>query len=74
MAKKDKKTPKKETSPNIEIGNLSENIPVFDDVRKIQVVQGDKNSLNISPVHTHLNIEKPKMNKKKGIIIPRDKK
>lgn len=42
--------------------------------KKIEIVKG-KGNLNISPVETHLDVEKPK-NKtdKKNIIIPKEKK
>lgn len=42
--------------------------------KKIQVVTGDSNDLNISPVYDHLNIEKPKIQKnKKQVVIPKEK-
>jgi hypothetical protein len=45
--------------------------------KKIEVVNGDGNDLEISPVYDHLNIAKPKTNdekKSKNIIIPKEKK
>lgn len=42
--------------------------------KKIEIVSGNVNDLNISPVYDHINIEKPKdVKKKKKIIIPNDK-
>lgn len=42
--------------------------------KKIEVVKG-KGKLNISPVTTHLNVEKPKNKTDKSkIIIPKEKK
>lgn len=42
--------------------------------KKIKVVTGDGN-LDISPVSSHLEIEKPKEKKnKENIIIPKEKK
>lgn len=42
--------------------------------KKIEVVSGG-NDLNISPVYDHIDIEKPKENKKKkNVIIPKEKK
>ena len=43
--------------------------------KNIEVVSGNVNDLNISPVYDHINIEKPKEDKKKKkIIIPDNKK
>ena len=43
--------------------------------KKIEVVSGDGKDLDISPVYEHLEIEKPREdNKKKNIIIPKEKK
>lgn len=43
--------------------------------KKIQVVTGDGTDLIISPVYQHLEVEKPKEEKKKeNIIIPKEKK
>lgn len=44
--------------------------------KEIEVVTGDGENLNISPVYKHLNIQKPKAKdeKKKDIIIPEEKK
>lgn len=44
--------------------------------KQIEVVSGDGNELNISPVYEHLSIGKPKTKeeKKKEIIIPKEKK
>ena len=41
--------------------------------KKIEIVQGNVDNLNISEVRTHLNIERRPTNKKKGIVIPREK-
>ena len=42
--------------------------------KNIEVVSGNVNDLNISPVYDHIEIEKPKETKnKKKIIIPNDK-
>ncbi len=47
----------------------------MDDNKKIEVVNGDGKDLDISPVYKHLEVEKPKEEKKKGnIIIPEEKK
>lgn len=47
----------------------------MDDNKKIQVVPGNGKDLDISPVYKHLEIEKPKEEKKKeNIIIPEEKK
>ena len=44
--------------------------------KKIEVVNGDGNDLEISPVYEHLKIAKPKTNeeKNKKIIVPQEKK
>ena len=43
--------------------------------KKIEVVNGDGKDLEISPVYEHIEIEKPKEEKKKqNIIIPEEKK
>jgi hypothetical protein len=43
--------------------------------KKIEIVSGNGNNLNISPVYDNINIEKPKEKKeKKDIIIPKEKK
>ena len=43
--------------------------------KDIEIVSGNVNDLNISPVYNHINIEKPKESKnKKKVIIPNDKK
>ena len=43
--------------------------------KKIEVVNGDGKDLEISPVYEHLEVEKPKEEKKKqNIIIPEEKK
>lgn len=43
--------------------------------KKIEVVSGDGKDLDISPVYEHLEVEKPREdNKKKNIIIPKEKK
>lgn len=47
-----------------------------DTPKQIEVVNGDGNELQISPVYKHLSIAKPKTKdeKKKGIVIPKEKK
>ena len=44
--------------------------------KQIEIVNGDGKDLNISPVYKHLSIQKPKSKeeKKKEIIIPKEKK
>ncbi len=44
--------------------------------KEIEVVTGDGENLDISPVYKHLDIQKPKEKdeKKKDIIIPKEKK
>ena len=45
------------------------------DEKNIEVVSGNGDDLNISPVYDHIDIEKPKEeNKKKKVIIPEKKK
>ena len=44
------------------------------DDRKIEVVNGNGDDLEISPVYDHLDIEKPNTEKKKEIVIPKAKK
>lgn len=44
------------------------------DNRKIEVVNGNGDDLEISPVYDHLDIEKPNTEKKKEIVIPKEKK
>ena len=44
------------------------------DDRKIEVVNGNGDDLEISPVYDHLDIEKPNTENKKEIIIPKEKK
>ena len=47
----------------------------MDEKKKIEVVTGDGKDLNISPVYQHLEVEKPKDDKKKeNIVIPEEKK
>lgn len=47
-----------------------------DTPKQIEVVNGDGKDLEISPVYKHLPIQKPKTSeeKKKDIIIPKEKK
>ncbi len=44
--------------------------------KEIEVVNGNGENLKISPVYKHLSIQKPKSKdeKKKDIIIPKEKK
>lgn len=42
--------------------------------KKIEVVNGNGDDLEISPVYDHLDIEKPNTEKKKEIVIPKEKK
>lgn len=46
----------------------------MDEKKKIEVVTGDGKDLDISPVYQHLEVEKPKEEKKENIIIPEEKK
>ncbi len=41
--------------------------------KKIEVITGEGNDLDISPVYDHLEIEKPKNSKKQNIVIPEEK-
>ena len=45
-----------------------------DEKRKIEVVTGNGKDLDISPVYEHLEVEKPKEEKRDNIIIPDEKK
>ena len=45
-----------------------------DENKKIEVVPGNGSDLNISPVYDHLNAIKPKTEKPKDIVIPKEKK
>ncbi len=47
-----------------------------DTPKQIEVVNGDGKNLNISPIYKHLSIQKPKSKeeKKKDIIVPKEKK
>ena len=47
-----------------------------DTPKQIKIVSGDGKELNISPVYEHLSIGKPKTKeeKKKEIVIPKEKK
>lgn len=43
--------------------------------KKIEIVTGKGDDLNISPVYDHIDIEKPKDEKeKKKVVIPKEKK
>lgn len=46
------------------------------DKKNIEVVSGDAEDLDISPVYTHIPVSKPKIDKKtdKKIVIPNEKK
>ena len=44
------------------------------DDKKINIVSGDGKDLDISPVYEHIEIEKPKKEDKKDIVIPKVKK
>ena len=47
----------------------------MEEKKKIEVVSGDGKDLDISPVYEHLEVEKPRDDKKKeNIIIPEEKK
>jgi len=46
----------------------------MDEKKKIKVVTGDGKNLEISPVYEHLEVEKPKDEKKENIVIPEEKK
>lgn len=42
--------------------------------KKIEIITGNGDELDISPVYDHIDIEKPRDNKeKKNIIIPKEK-
>ena len=45
----------------------------MDEKKKIEVVTGNGKDLDISPVYQHLEVEKPKEEKKEKIIIPEEK-
>ncbi len=45
-----------------------------EDNKKIEVVKGNVEDLDISPVYEHLDIGKPNTEKKKEIVIPKEKK
>ena len=45
-----------------------------EDNKEIEVVKGNVEDLDISPVYEHLDIEKPNTEKKKEIVIPKEKK
>ncbi len=46
-----------------------------EDKKKLEIVSGDGENLDISPVYEHLNTAKPKCdNKPKNIVIPKAKK
>ena len=48
---------------------------MMDKNKKIKVVSGNGEDLNISPVYDHIDIERPKEDKeKKEIVIPKEKK
>ena len=42
--------------------------------KKIEIVSGNGSNLNISPVYNHLNAIKPKTEKPKDIVVPKEKK
>lgn len=44
------------------------------DDKEIEVVNGNGEELEISQVYEHLDIEKPNMEKKKDIVVPKVKK
>ncbi len=47
----------------------------MDEKKKIEVITGDGKDLDISPIYQHLEVEKPKDEKKKeNIIVPEEKK
>lgn len=45
-----------------------------DDKKKLEIVPGDGKDLDISPVYEHLNNGKPKNDKPKNVVIPKEKK
>ena len=52
-----------------------ENINKTPEKKEIQIISGDGDGLNISPVREHIDIEKPHEKPKKDkIIIPEEKK
>lgn len=54
---------------------MDENIEK-EEKKEIEIIQGNVNELDLSPVYKHLNVAKPtpKDEKKKNIIIPEIKK
>ena len=46
----------------------------MDKKKKIEVITGNGKDLDISPVYEHLEVEKPKKEKKGTIVIPEEKK
>lgn len=42
--------------------------------KQIEVVNGDGEDLDISPVYDHFEVEKPNTAKKENIVIPKEKK
>ena len=48
----------------------------MEEKKDLEIVSGDGSSLDISAVHEHLNVAKPKCTKEKptDIVIPKEKK
>ncbi|MFR8104331.1 MAG: hypothetical protein ACLU8F_04530 [Clostridia bacterium] len=42
-----------------------------DEKKKLEIISGDSSNLEISPVYDHLNVAKPKLKERKGIIVPK---
>lgn len=40
---------------------------------EMEIITGDGENLDISPVYEHLEVEKPKQQKKENIVIPEEK-
>ena len=47
----------------------------MDEKKELEIVSGDGSSLNISNIHDHINVAKPKSAKQKptDIVIPKEK-
>ncbi len=41
--------------------------------KEMEIITGDGENLDISPVYEHLEVEKPKQQKKENIVIPEEK-
>ena len=52
---------------------MDQNIEKSKSKHNINVIKGDAKDLDISPVLSHLSVEKPKDTKHENIVIPSDK-